>query len=331
MAVLHGDLYCFSGEKMIIAFTFPGQGSQSVGMLNGYSDLPIIKQTFDEGSEILGYDCFELAKHGPVEQLNLTIHTQPIMLMAGIAVYRAWKSLGGGSPDYLAGHSLGEYTALVAAEALAFRDAINLVRYRAEVMQECVPNGMGAMAAIIGLEDDAVKAICNQIVGDNEKVVLEPANFNSPGQIVIAGHKTAVLEGMALAKSKGAKLVTLLPLSIPSHCSLMYPAAEKFQKLLEQIDFYSPQIPVIHNADVQQHPQSNEIKKILMQQIHSPVHWVNTIQSFVSQGVTHIVECGPGKVLSGLTKRIDKTPTNYSLTDSESLQQAIEKLNQPVL
>ena len=331
MAVLHGDLYCFSGEKMIIAFTFPGQGSQSVGMLNGYSDLPIIKQTFDEGSEILGYDCFELAKHGPVEQLNLTIHTQPIMLMAGIAVYRAWKSLGGGSPDYLAGHSLGEYTALVAAEALAFRDAINLVRYRAEVMQECVPNGMGAMAAIIGLEDDAVKAICNQIVGDNEKVVLEPANFNSPGQIVIAGHKAAVLEGMALAKSKGAKLVTLLPLSIPSHCSLMYPAAEKFQKLLEQIDFYSPKIPVIHNADVQQHQQSNEIKKILMQQIHSPVHWVNTIQSFVSQGVTHIVECGPGKVLSGLTKRIDKTPTNYSLTDSESLQQAIEKLNQPVL
>ncbi len=314
---------------MIIAFTFPGQGSQSVGMLNGYNDLPIIKQTFDEGSEILGYDCFELAKHGPVEQLNLTIHTQPIMLMAGIAVYRAWKSLGGGSPDYLAGHSLGEYTALVAAEALAFRDAIKLVRYRAEVMQECVPNGMGAMAAIIGLEDDAVKAICNQIVGDNEKVVLEPANFNSPGQIVIAGHKAAVLEGMALAKSKGAKLVTLLPLSIPSHCSLMYPAAEKFQKLLEQIDFYSPKIPVIHNADVQQHQQSNEIKKILMQQIHSPVHWVNTIQSFVSQGVTHIVECGPGKVLSGLTKRIDKTPTNYSLTDSESLQQAIEKLNQP--
>ena len=314
---------------MIIAFTFPGQGSQSVGMLNGYNDLPIIKQTFDEGSEILGYDCFELAKHGPVEQLNLTIHTQPIMLMAGIAVYRAWKSLGGGSPDYLAGHSLGEYTALVAAEALAFRDAIKLVRYRAEVMQECVPNGIGAMAAIIGLEDDAVKAICNQIVGDNEKVVLEPANFNSPGQIVIAGHKAAVLEGMALAKSKGAKLVTLLPLSIPSHCSLMYPAAEKFQKLLEQIDFYSPKIPVIHNADVQQHQQSNEIKKILMQQIHSPVHWVNTIQSFVSQGVTHIVECGPGKVLSGLTKRIDKTPTNYSLTDSESLQQAIEKLNQP--
>ncbi len=314
---------------MIIAFTFPGQGSQSVGMLNGYSDLPIIKQTFDEGSEILGYDCFELAKHGPVEQLNLTIHTQPIMLMAGIAVYRAWKSLGGGSPDYLAGHSLGEYTALVAAEALAFRDAIKLVRYRAEVMQECVPNGMGAMAAIIGLEDDAVKVICNQIVGDNEKVVLEPANFNSPGQIVIAGHKAAVLEGMALAKSKGAKLVTLLPLSIPSHCSLMYPAAEKFQKLLEQIDFYSPKIPVIHNADVQQHQQSSEIKKILMQQIHSPVHWVNTIQSFVSQGVTHIVECGPGKVLSGLTKRIDKTPTNYSLTDSESIQQAIEKLNQP--
>lgn len=329
MAVLHGDLYCFSGEKMIIAFTFPGQGSQSVGMLNGYSDLPIIKQTFDEGSEILGYDCFELAKHGPVEQLNLTIHTQPIMLMAGIAVYRAWKSLGGGSPDYLAGHSLGEYTALVAAEALAFRDAIKLVRYRAEVMQECVPNGMGAMAAIIGLEDDAVKVICNQIVGDNEKVVLEPANFNSPGQIVIAGHKAAVLEGMALAKSKGAKLVTLLPLSIPSHCSLMYPAAEKFQKLLEQIDFYSPKIPVIHNADVQQHQQSSEIKKILMQQIYSPVHWVNTIQSFVSQGVTHIVECGPGKVLSGLTKRIDKTPTNYSLTDSESIQQAIEKLNQP--
>lgn len=314
---------------MIIAFTFPGQGSQSIGMLDGYSDLPIIKQTFDEGSEILGYDCFELAKHGPVEQLNLTIHTQPTMLMAGLAVYRAWKSLGGKSPDYFAGHSLGEYTALVAAEALTFRDAIKLVRYRAEVMQECVPNGVGAMAALIGLDDDTVKAICNQIVGDNEKVILEPANFNSPGQIVIAGHKAAVLEGMAIAKSKGAKLVTLLPLSIPSHCSLMRPAAEKFQKLLEQIDFYSPQIPVIHNADVQQHQQSSEIKKILMQQIHSPVHWVNTIQSFVSQGVTHIVECGPGKVLSGLTKRIDKTPTNYSLIDSESIQQAIEKLNQP--
>lgn len=315
---------------MIVAFTFPGQGSQSVGMLNGYSDLPIIKRTFDEGSEILGYDCFELANHGPVEQLNLTIHTQPIMLLAGLAVYRAWKFLGGRNPNYLAGHSLGEYTALVAAEALAFTDAIKLVQYRAEVMQECVPNGIGAMAAIIGLDDDTVKVICNQITDHNEKkVILEPANFNSPGQIVIAGHKTAVLEGMDLAKSKGAKLVALLPLSIPSHCSLMHPAAEKFQKLLEQIDLCSPRIPVIHNADVQQHQQSGEIKKILTQQIYSPVYWVNTIQSFVSQGVTHIVECGPGKILSGLTKRIDKTPVNFSLTDSVSLQQAIEKLNQP--
>ena len=327
MEDLLGDLYCFGGEKMIVAFTFPGQGSQSVGMLNGYSDLPIIKQTFDEGSEVLGYDCFELVNHGPVEQLNLTIYTQPIMLIAGLAVYRAWKYLGGKTPDYLAGHSLGEYTALVAAEALAFRDAVKLVQYRAEVMQECVPNGIGAMAAIIGLDDDVVKAICSQIVGNTEKIILEPANFNSPGQIVIAGHKAAVLEGMELAKSKGAKLVTLLPLSVPSHCSLMYPAAEKFQKLLKQTDFCSPQIPVVHNADVQQHQQSSEIIKILTQQIHSPVHWVGTIQSFVSQGATHIVECGPGKVLSGLTKRIDKTLANFSLADSTSLQHAIEKLN----
>lgn len=327
MEDLLGDLYCFGGEKMIVAFTFPGQGSQSVGMLSGYSDLPIVEQTFDEGSEILGYDCFELVTHGPAEQLNLTIHTQPIMLMAGLATYRAWKFLGGKTPDYLAGHSLGEYTALVVAEALTFKDAIKLVQYRAEVMQECVPNGIGAMGAIIGLDDDVVKAICSQITGHNKEVILEPANFNSPGQIVIAGHKIAVVEGMELAKSKGAKLVTLLPLSIPSHCSLMRPAAEKFQILLEQINFCSPKIPVLHNADVQQHQQGSEIRKILTQQIHSPVHWVSTIQYFVSQGVTHIVECGHGKVLSGLTKRIDKALANFSLNDSTSLQHAIEKCN----
>lgn len=312
---------------MIVAFTFPGQGSQSVGMLNSYVDLSVIRQTFDEGSEILGYDCFELVNHGPIEQLNLTIHTQPVMLLAGVAVYRAWQFLGGKSPNYLAGHSLGEYTALVVAEALSFKDAIRLVQYRAKVMQECVPNGIGAMAAIIGLDDSTIKEICSQIVGDTKKTILEPANFNSTGQVVIAGHKTAVIEGMELAKLKGAKLVTLLPMSIPSHCSLMYPAAEKFQQLLEQVNFQQPRIPVLHNTDVKQHHESSEIRKILMQQIYSPVHWVNTIQSFASQGVTHIVECGPGKVLSGLTKRIDKTLINFSLTDSASLQQAIEKLN----
>jgi len=324
---LRGVQSCFSGNKMKVAFTFPGQGSQSVGMLNSYVDLPVIRQTFDQGSEILGYDCYELVNHGPIEQLNLTIHTQPIMLLAGVAIYRAWQFLGGKSPDYLAGHSLGEYTALVIAEALSFDDAIKLVRYRAEVMQECVPNGVGAMAAIIGLDDNTITEICSQIVGDTKKTILEPANFNSPGQVVIAGNKTAVLEGMELAKLRGAKLVTLLPMSIPSHCSLMHPAAEKFQQLLEQVSFQQPRIPVLHNTDVQQHQDSHEIRKILMQQIYRPVYWVNTIQSFASQGVTHIVECGPGKVLSGLTKRIDKTLINFSLADKASLQQAIEKLN----
>ncbi|WP_292995864.1 ACP S-malonyltransferase [Nitrosomonas sp.] len=311
---------------MKFAFVFPGQGSQSVGMMNGYTDLPIVQETFQEASDILKQDFWSMVNNGPADNLNLTINTQPLMLTAGVAVYRAWTSLEGGKPAFLAGHSLGEYTALVAAEALSFADALSLVRFRAQAMQQAVPEGVGGMAAILGLDDEIVETICHDITNQGKEESLEPANFNSPGQIVIAGHKNAILQGIEMAKSKGAKRAIMLPMSIPSHCSLMRPAAESMQQQLEQVMLHPPKIPILHNADVKPHSDTAGIKKILVQQLISSVRWVDTIRAFAAAGITHVVECGPGKVLAGLNKRIDQNLQQLSLANSETIKQAVNDL-----
>ena len=282
------------------AFFFPGQGSQSVGMMSGFGDNPIIKNTFTEASDILGVDFWMMATE-PNENINQTTNTQPIMLIAGIATYRAYIQAGGLQANIHAGHSLGEYTALVAAEAISFADALPLVKYRAEVMQSAVPEGVGAMAAILGLDDGMVRAICAE-AAQNE--VLEAVNFNSPGQVVIAGNKAAVERGMELAKEKGAKRALALPVSVPSHCALMKPAAEKLAEYLKKVTVNTPKIPVIHNAEVAAYSDAEQIKDALVRQLYSPVRWVETVQHIHAQGIVSAAECGPGKVLTGLTKRI---------------------------
>lgn len=311
---------------MKAAFVFPGQGSQSVGMMSSYSELPSIRETFNEASDILQQDLWSLASNGPEDSLNLTTNTQPVMLAADVSIYRAWQQAGGIEPHYLAGHSLGEYAALVAAEALTFTDALKLVRYRAKVMQETVPEGTRGMAAIVGLDDDTVSSVCTEVTNAMPDTSLEPANFNAPGQVVIAGHSQAVAQAVVLAKSKGAKLAVILPVSIPSHCSLMQPAAEKFALLLEEIVMQPPRIPVLHNADVQQHSETVSIREILVHQLYRPVRWTETIQAIAAQNVKYVVECGPGKVLSGLNRRIDKNLENIALTDSGSLLKTVEAL-----
>jgi [acyl-carrier-protein] S-malonyltransferase len=304
------------------ACVFPGQGSQSLGMMAGYSDFPIVRETFLEASDVLGEDFWALINDGPSDKLNLTINTQPLMLMAGIAVYRAWRSLGGREPVLLAGHSLGEYSALVASGAIEFADALPLVRFRAEIMQQAVPEGVGAMAAILGLADEVVNAVCEEITNSSHGEVLEPANFNSPGQIVIAGHKGAVLRGMELAQSKGAKRAIMLPMSIPSHCSLMAAAAGKMRQRLESVAISSPQVPLLHNVDMRSYEDASDIKNALVQQLFSPVRWTETICYLAAAGVGYVVECGPGKVLSGLNKRIHSSLQSLALTDSAALRQA---------
>lgn len=308
---------------MKFAFVFPGQGSQSVGMMNGYADLPVIQQTFQEASDVLKQDLWSMVNNGPADDLNLTINTQPLMLTAGVAVYRAWTDLGGEKPALMAGHSLGEYTALVASEALRFADALALVRFRAQVMQQAVPEGVGGMAAILGLDDEIVATICRDITSQNSEESLEPANYNSPGQIVIAGHKNAILRGIEMAKARGAKRAIMLPMSIPSHCALMQPAADKMKQQLQQVTLQSPKIPVLHNADVKTHSNAADIQEILVRQLTGPVRWVDTIKAFAASGITHVVECGPGKVLAGLNKRIDQNLQQLSLADSEAIRQAI--------
>jgi len=311
---------------LIFACVFPGQGSQSAGMMKGYADFPIVRETFAEASTILGQDFWAMVEEGSLEKLNLTVNTQPLMLTAGIAVYRAWESLGDVKPVFVAGHSLGEYTALVASKALAFADALSLVRFRAELMQQAIPEGIGGMAAILGLDDEVVQAVCDEVTTSLEGELLEPANFNSPGQIVVAGHKNAVLRGMELARSRGAKRAVMLPVSVPSHCSLMNQAASRMQQQLELVTFESPKIPLLHNADVRQHDDPAAIKKILVQQLCRPVRWTETIRSFAAAGVAHVVECGPGKVLSGLNKRIDENLRSYALTDGVALQHTASML-----
>lgn len=307
---------------MKFAFVFPGQGSQSVGMMNGYTDLPKIRDTFAEASEILEQDFWAMVNDGQADDLNLTINTQPLMLTAGVAIYRAWSKLSGNRPAFLAGHSLGEYTALVAAEVLAFEDALKLVRFRAQVMQQAIPEGTGGMAAILGLDDNIIESICTEITNNSDNESLEPANFNSPGQVVIAGHKNAVSQGIILAKEKGAKRAVMLPMSIPSHCVLMRPAAQEMQKQLDQTTLQAPNIPVLHNVDAKHHDDISAIKTILVKQLYSPVRWVDTVQTLAAANVTHIAECGPGKVLAGLNKRIDRNLQSVPLTDNETVRQA---------
>ncbi len=287
------------------AFFFPGQGSQSVGMMSSFSDIksgesPVIKQTFVEASDILGVDFWAMATQ-PNDLLNMTQHTQPLMLAAGIATWRAYIQAGGAQPSIFAGHSLGEYAALVAAGAISYADALPLVKYRAEVMQSAVPEGEGAMAAILGLDDETVRTVCMEAA---QNAVCEAVNFNSPGQVVIAGNKAAVDRGMEIAKEKGAKRALALPVSVPSHCALMQPAAEKLVTYLADVTVRVPQIPVLHNADVASYNNADEIKQALVRQLYSPVRWVETVQAIYAKGFTNAAECGPGKVLTGLTKRI---------------------------
>jgi [acyl-carrier-protein] S-malonyltransferase len=283
-----------------IAFFFPGQGSQSVGMMEGFGDNPTIKSTFVEASDILGINFWSMATE-PNELLNQTQHTQPLMLIAGIATYRAYIQAGGLNANIHAGHSLGEYTALVAAGALSFADALPLVKYRAEVMQNAVPEGVGAMAAILGLDDEVVRAVCAEAAAGE---VCEAVNYNSIGQVVIAGNAAAVDRGMAIAKEKGAKRALPLPVSVPSHCVLMLPAAEKLAEYLKNVNIISPRIPVVQNAEVVTYTDSESIKAALVRQLYSPVRWVETVQKIHSQDTYRFAECGPGKVLAGLTKRI---------------------------
>ncbi|MBX3631029.1 MAG: ACP S-malonyltransferase [Nitrosomonas sp.] len=311
---------------MKLAFVFPGQGSQSVGMMAGYDNLPVVRETFAEASDILTQDFWAMISHGSAEDLNLTVNTQPLMLMAGVAVYRAWESLCDKKPSILAGHSLGEYTALVVSGALSFEDALSLVRYRAQIMQEAVPEGIGAMAAILGMEDEMIASICQEVTASNTQESVEPANFNSPGQIVIAGHTNAVLKAIELAKGKGAKRAVMLPMSIPSHCRLMKPAAEKMRQQLAATSLQSPTIPVLHNVDVKSHDDIDSIRDILAQQLFNPVRWVDTIRQLAADGITHIVECGPGNILTGLDKRIDRSLQHLPLSNGEAVKEAVSVL-----
>jgi len=302
------------------AFVFPGQGSQSRGMMDGYTEFSAVRDTFSEASAVLQQDLWQLATTGTDAELNATINTQPLMLTAGVAVYRAWQSQNGTKPAFMAGHSLGEYTALVAAGALNFTDALPLVRYRAQCMQDAVPEGKGGIAAILGLDDEVVRAVC---VEGAQGEVLEAVNFNSPGQVVIAGDRAAVERGMAIAKARGAKRALMLPMSVPSHCSLLQGAAEQLRTYLENVAIKTPSIPVVHNADVAAHDDAAAIKDALVRQLFSPVRWVETIRYFGQQGVTHNVECAPGKVLAGLNKRIDTTQQAVAINDGEALKAAL--------
>ena len=308
---------------MKFAFVFPGQGSQSVGMLDAWSGNDAAATVVEQANAALGEDLGALIASGPAEQLNLTTNTQPAMLTASLAMLAAWREQGGPEPLVMAGHSLGEYAALTAAGVLDLADAVRLVRIRADAMQAAVPVGTGAMAAILGLEDDAVIAACQQA---EQGEVVEAVNFNAPAQVVIAGHKAAVERAMENAKAAGAKRAVLLPVSAPFHSSLLKPAAAVLSEALSKVDLHKPMISVIHNVDVQTHQEPAAIRQALVDQAWHPVRWVQTIQAMANQGVTHVVECGPGKVLSGLVKRINPELTGISVTEPVSMQAALDAL-----
>jgi [acyl-carrier-protein] S-malonyltransferase len=302
---------------MKFAMVFPGQGSQSVGMLAGYGDAGVIRDTLAEASHILKQDIGKLVAEGPAEDLNSTVNTQPVMVTAGICAWRLWREIGGAEPALVAGHSLGEYTALVAAGALSFSDALPLVRLRAQAMQEAVPHGVGAMAAILGLDDDVVRSVCSEAARGE---VCEAVNFNAPSQVVIAGHAEAVKRAMEAAKAHGAKRAVPLPVSAPFHSSLMAPAAARLREALAAITLSAPRIPVIHNVDVRSHADAEGIRKALVSQADHPVRWVECIRAMASQGITQVFECGPGKILAPLTKRIADGLQGLALADRAGLE-----------
>lgn len=306
---------------MSFAFFFPGQGSQSLNMMSSFDAAAVVKATFDEASAALGEDLWAMMNGDDAELIAQTVNTQPLMLAAGVACYRAYLAAGGKAPSVVAGHSLGEYSALVAAGALDFADAVKLVRLRAQLMQQAVPQGVGAMAAVLGLDDDVVRQICAEA---EQGEVCEAVNLNSPGQVVIAGNTAAVERAMAAAKAAGAKRALPLPVSVPSHCRLMKPAAEQLAEALQHIDIRTPQIRVLHNADVAAYSDPAQIKDALVRQLYSPVRWTETVAQLVREGITESAECGPGKVLAGLAKRIDKGAVCAALTSAEAVQAFID-------
>ena len=304
-----------------LAFVFPGQGSQSVGMLAELAQHEaVVGETFREASDALGYDLWRLVSDGPEAELNRTDRTQPAMLTAGVAVWRAWCRRGGARPVVMAGHSLGEYTALVAAEAIAFAQAVQLVAQRGRFMQEAVPQGQGAMAAILGLEDEQVQAVCRDAA---QGEVVAAVNFNSPGQVVVAGAAAAVDRAIEAAKAAGAKRALPLPVSVPSHCALMQPAADNMRMVLKDVAIATPRTPVINNADVASYQDPEQIRDALVRQLYSPVRWVETVRTMAASGVRTVVECGPGKVLAGLNKRIDRDMSATAVYDSATLDAAL--------
>lgn len=302
---------------MSFAFVFPGQGSQSVGMMAAYGDAAVVRATFDEASAALGDDLWSMVADGPAETLTQTVNTQPVMLTAAIAVWRLWLGQGGRQPALLAGHSLGEYSALVAAGVIDFKDAVPLVRLRAAAMQQAVPVGTGAMAAILGLDNAGIAAACAEAA---QGEVVEPVNFNATGQTVIAGHKAAVERAMEACKARGAKMAKALPVSAPFHSSLIRPAADKLAVRLAELSLNAPQIPVINNVDVAIESDPARIKDALIRQAYNPVRWVETIQKMASMGVSTVAECGPGKVLAGLTKRCADGVTGIALADAVAIE-----------
>ncbi|GAB2865288.1 ACP S-malonyltransferase [Pseudoduganella ginsengisoli] len=302
------------------AFVFPGQGSQAIGMMDGFAGNPVVAQTIAEASDALGFDIGKLMAEGPKEELDLTTNTQPVMLTAAVAAYRAWIAAGGPVPTVVAGHSLGEYSALVASGVIAFKDAVPLVRFRAQAMQEAVPVGQGTMAAILGLTDDDVRAACAEAANGE---VVEPVNFNAPAQVVIAGHVAAVERACELAKAKGAKRALKLPVSAPFHSSLLKPASDRLRDYMANITFNAPQIPLINNVDVAIVNDPAAIKDALVRQAASPVRWVETMQKVAADGMTQVIECGPGKVLMGLAKRIDGNLVGSAIYDQATLDSII--------
>ncbi|MDB5814579.1 MAG: fabD [Rhodocyclales bacterium] len=298
---------------------FPGQGSQSVGMMASYGDLPAVRETFVEASDALGQDLWQMLVDGPAETINQTVNTQPIMLTAGVAVWRAWLAQGGATPSVVAGHSLGEYSALVAAGALQFADAVQLVRFRAQVMQEAVAVGEGAMAAILGLGPEDIEAVCAEAA---QGQVVSAANLNSPGQIVIAGHAAAVSRAMDVCTARGAKRVVLLPVSAPFHCALMRPAAERLRERLASVAVAVPKIPVLNNVDVAMPTEPDAIRDALVRQAFSPVRWIETVKCMHADGIEAVYEFGPGKVLAGLVRRIEGALAIEAIVDAARLQAA---------
>ncbi|RFP20163.1 [acyl-carrier-protein] S-malonyltransferase [Duganella sp. BJB488] len=308
------------------AFVFPGQGSQAIAMMDGFAGNPVVAQTIAEASDALQFDLGKLMAEGPKEELDLTTNTQPVMLTAAVAVYRAWIAAGGPLPSIVAGHSLGEYSALVAAGVISFKDAVPLVRFRAQAMQEAVPVGMGTMAVVLGLSDDDVRAACAEAAAAVVGSVVEAVNFNAPAQVVIAGDTVAVERACEIAKAKGAKRAMKLPVSAPFHSSLLKPASDRLREYMDGLTFSAPQIALINNVDVAVLTDPASIKDALVRQAAAPVRWVETMQKVAAEGITQVVECGPGKVLMGLTKRIDATLVGDAITDQASLERVLTAL-----